>query len=134
MLNRVTLIGNMGQDPELKYTPSGKAVANFNIATTEKWKSPEGEKMEKTTWHRIVMWGRQAETVKEYAHRGSQILIEGKIDNRSYDDKDGNKKYISEVICSNYRLLGKKDSNGDAPPQTAPPVETAAQEDDDLPF
>lgn len=146
MLNRVMLIGNMGQDAELKYTTSGKAVANFNLATTEKWKGQDGEKHEKTTWHRIILWGRQAETIKEYGHKGSQILIEGKIENRSYDDADGNKKYVSEVIASNYRLLGKKNSNGNAeaqttenaPAQTAtPPVENSSQEDDDdsdLPF
>ena len=96
-VNKVILLGNLGKDPDLRYTPSGKAVATFSLATSERWTSQDGQKQENTTWHNIVAWGKQAETMKEYLSKGRQVYIEGRIANRSYEDKEGNKKYISEV-------------------------------------
>ncbi len=139
-VNKAILIGNLGRDPELKYTPGGQAVASFSLATTEKWNSQDGTKNEKTVWHNIVAWGKQAELVKEYLHKGRQVYIEGRIDNRSYDKKDGSGKgYISEVVVQNIQFLGSRPEGGAAPsaggdmPSTPPP-EGSTGGDDDLPF
>jgi single-strand DNA-binding protein len=139
-VNKAILIGNLGKDPELKYTPGGSAVANFSLATTEKWTGQDGQKNEKTTWHNIVAWGKQAELVKEYLHKGRQVYIEGRIDNRSYDKKDGSGKgYISEVIVQNIQFLGSRSDAGGAPSGGGDMPSTPAPEgqgggDDDLPF
>lgn len=136
-VNKVILIGNLGADPELRYTPSGAAVANFNIATTEKWKDRDGQLQERTEWHRIVLWSRQAEIAKEYLRKGSAVYIEGRIQNRSYDDKDGVKKYITEIIGQRMQLLGGRtqgaSDSGSSQPPPVPPDDLAG-EDDDLPF
>ena len=140
-VNKAILIGRLGKDPDLRYTPSGKAVASFSLATSERWSGQDGQKKESTTWHNIVAWGRQAEVLKEYMHKGSQVYIEGRISNRSYDDKEGNKKYISEVVVQNFQFLDSKSSSSDAnneqqAPADAPPVPPAGpgNNDDDLPF
>jgi single-strand DNA-binding protein len=137
-VNKVILIGNLGKDPDLRYTPGGKAVASFSLATSERWTNQDGQKQENTTWHNIVAWGKQAEVMKEYLTKGKQVYIEGRISNRSYDDKEGNKKYISEVVVQNFTFIGPRDggSGGSSRPaaeetsqQTAP-----AGAEDDLPF
>lgn len=144
-VNKVILIGRLGKDPELKYTQGGRAVANFSVATNERWKGQDGQKQESTTWHNIVAWGKQAEVMKEYLSKGQQVYIEGRIDNRSYDDKDGNKKYISEVVVQNFQFIGSRgdsgggsgggDSASSGPPDSAPPPPSGeASDDDDLPF
>lgn len=141
-VNKAILIGNLGKDPELRYTPSGKAVATFSLATTERWTGQDGQKSESTTWHNVVAWGRQAEVIKEYMAKGRQIYIEGRIVNRSYDDKDGNKKYISEVVVQNFQFIGNRAGGGaedkdfsQAPPEnSAPPDQGGGNGDDDLPF
>jgi len=138
-VNKAILIGNLGRDPELKYTPSGQAVANFPIATTEKYKDRNGEMQERTTWHNIVAWGRQAEISKEYLSKGSPVYIEGRIDNRSYDDRDGNKRYISEVVVQRLQLLGRRGETSQSEYNQAPPAtesfpDSSSGEDDDLPF
>jgi len=139
-LNKALLIGNLGQDPELRYTPSGRAVANFSIATTEQWKDKDGQKQERTDWHRIVLWGRQAEIAKDYLRKGKQIYLEGRIQTRSYDDKDGNKKWITEVVGDRFLMLGRKDDTPGADEFPPPPAGSSAQpttsdtSDDDLPF
>jgi single-strand DNA-binding protein len=140
-VNKAILIGNLGRDPEMRYTPNGQAVTKFSIATTERFKDKNGEQQERTTWHNIVAWGRQAEVAKEYLSKGKPVYIEGRIDNRSYDDKDGNKRYISEVIVQKMQFLGSRgESSGggfdQTPPQPPPddfPTDDSAQ-DDDLPF
>jgi single-strand DNA-binding protein len=136
-VNKVILIGNLGADPELRYTPSGAAVANFNMATTEKWKDKEGQSQERTEWHRIILWNRQAEIAKEYLRKGSSVYIEGRIQNRSYDDKDGVKKYITEIIAQRMQFLGGRGAapseGGPSEPPPAPPNKIDG-EDDDLPF
>lgn len=137
-VNKAILIGNLGKDPELRYTPGGKAVASFSLATSERWTNQEGQKQENTTWHNIVAWGKQAEVMKEYLSKGKQVYIEGRIQNRSYDDKEGNKKYISEIVVQNFSFIGSRDSGGSSRPlpeeaavhQSAP----AAEGEDDLPF
>ena len=139
-VNKAILLGNLGRDPELRYTPSGKAVATFSLATTERWSGQDGQKNESTTWHNIVVWGKQAEVMKEYLAKGRQVYIEGRIVNRSYDDKDGNKKYISEIVVQNFSFVGSRgdnagaprDQSSTAPPDIAPPP--GGGDDDDLPF
>ncbi len=139
-VNKAILIGNLGRDPELRYTPGGQAVATFSLATGEKWRDKDGVMQDRTEWHNIVLWGRQAEIAKEYLTKGKQVYIEGRIQNRSYDDKDGNKRYISEVVGQRMQFLGSRDqagtggapSGGEMPPE--PPPNDLASEDDDLPF
>ena len=98
-VNKVIIVGRLGRDPELKYTPSGAAVANFTVATSEEWKDREtGEKQERTEWHRIVAWRRLGEICGEYLHKGKEVYIEGRLQTRSWEDRDGNTKYITEII------------------------------------
>ncbi len=110
-VNKVILVGNLGKDPELRYTPSGTAVATFSMATTERFKDRDGNKQTKTEWHNIVVWRQLAEICGKFLHKGKQIYIEGKIQNRSYDDRDGNKRYISEVVVNEMQMLGSRDDN-----------------------
>ncbi|MCF8068929.1 MAG: single-stranded DNA-binding protein [Desulfobacterales bacterium] len=112
-LNKVTLIGNLGRDPEMKYTPGGLAVCNFSIATTETYKNKNGEKVDKTEWHRIVAFSRLAEICGEYLSKGKQIYLEGKIQTRDWEDKDGNKRYTTEIVANQMIMLGQKGGGGD---------------------
>ena len=104
--NRVQLIGHVGNDPEVKTFEGGK-VANLNIATNENYTNAKGEKVEHTEWHRLTAWGKTAEIIEKFVTKGKEIAIEGKLSTRSYDDKEGNKRYITEVIISDVLLLGK---------------------------
>ena len=113
-VNKVILVGRLGRDPEVRYTPSGSAVANFSIATSEEWKDKgTGEKQEKTEWHRIVAWKRLGEICGEYLSKGSQIYVEGKLQTREWEDRDGNKKYTTEIIAQSMQMLDspKKEGN-----------------------
>ncbi len=105
-VNKVILVGNLGRDAELRYTPGGAAVATLNLATTEVWNDKAGQKQEKTEWHRVVVWGKSAESLAEYLTKGKQIYVEGKLQTRQWDDKDGNKRYTTEVRCDRVVLLG----------------------------
>ncbi len=104
-VNKVILIGNLGRDPEIRYTTSGQAVANFTIATTEVRTNKDGEKLEFTEWHRIVAWGRRAEICGEYLSKGKMVFIEGSLRTRSWDDKEGKKRWTTEVIVQNMEIL-----------------------------
>lgn len=135
-LNKILLIGFLGRDPEIRYTPSGTAVASFSIATTENWKNRDGEKQEHTEWHQIVAWNRLAEICSEYLAKGSQVYIEGRIRTNEWEDQDGNKRSKKEVIASTVQFLSRSDS-----PKTEPSAETQAPEpaspsgmDGDIPF
>jgi single-strand DNA-binding protein len=138
-LNKAQLIGHLGSDPEVKFIPSGTAVCNFSVATNEAWKDKDGNKQERVEWHRIVVWGKTAENCGKYLAKGRQVYIEGRIQTRNYDDKDGVKRYITEIVADRVDFLGggdKDESRGggdrsdrgrqDAPPRSAP--------DDDIPF
>lgn len=140
-VNKAILLGRLGKDPELRYTPSGKAVASFSLATSERWTGQDGQKNESTTWHNIVAWGKQAELIKEYLRKGREVFIEGRIDNRTYEKKDGSGKgYISEVVVQNFSFVGSRgDSQGDSPDSPPPsdsdvPAGSSTSDDDDLPF
>jgi len=115
-VNKAILIGNLGSDPEVRYTPSGTPVASFNIATNEKWTDKSsGEKKERTEWHKIVAWGRLGEICGEYLSKGKQIYIEGRIQTRSWDDRDGIKRYTTEIVAQNMTMLGGR---GEGRPQS----------------
>jgi len=112
-VNKVILLGRLGQDPELKHTPSGNAVCNFSLATTESWNDKSsGQKQEKTEWHKVVVWGKLAEMSSQYLSKGSQAFVEGSLQTRSWDDKDGNKRYTTEINAKNVQFLNSnKDVN-----------------------
>src|SRR5687767_13019833 len=105
-VNKVMLVGNLGRDAEVRYTPGGAPVASFSIATTENWTSKDGEKHEQTEWHRIVLWGKSAESLQPYLTKGKQIYVEGRLQTRQWDDKDGNKRYTTEIRGDRVVLLG----------------------------
>lgn len=146
MVNKVILVGRLGKDPEVRHLESGTVMAKFPLATTENYKDRNGEKVEQTEWHNIVVWRGLAEVAERFLRKGSQVYIEGRIRTRSWEDEDGNKKYMTEINADNFQMLGSKrdDTPGQADP--APPVkkETPASttvqnhkeepEDDDLPF
>lgn len=105
-VNKVILLGRLGQDPELKYTPGGSAVCNFSLATTEGWTDKQGQKQEKTEWHRVVVWGKLAELCNQYLAKGRQAFIEGRLQTRAWDDKDGNKRYTTEILAATVQFIG----------------------------
>jgi single-strand DNA-binding protein len=105
-VNKVILVGNLGRDSELRYTPGGAAVATLNLATTEVWNDRNNQRQEKTEWHRVVLWGKQAESLQEYLTKGKQIYVEGRLQTRQWDDKDGNKRYTTEIKADRITLLG----------------------------
>jgi len=135
VVNKVILVGNLGKDPEVRFTPNGKALAKFSVATSERWTDQQGQKQERTEWHNVVVWGKQAETCGQYLSKGRQVFVEGSIRTRNYDDKDGNKKYITEIVARDVRFLGGGGGRGaqDAA-VSAPPGEDVGPPDDDIPF
>ena len=161
-MNKAIVIGNLGKDPELRYTPSGTAVCSFSIATSERYKDKDGQKHESTDWHDIVAWRQLAEICGKYLAKGSKVMIEGKMKKRSYDDRDGNKRYAFEIVADEMEMLGgiksldnfaagniptgqKSEVESDAPAwrvnygssqheQTQKPEEQPFNPDDDIPF
>lgn len=105
--NKVQLIGNLGNDPEIINLESGKTLAKFAIATNESYTNPKGEKITDTQWHNVIAWGKTAQIIEKYVTKGKEVAIEGKLTSRSYDDKDGNKRYVTEVVCNELLMLGK---------------------------
>ena len=149
-VNKVILVGNLGADPETRYMPSGDAITNIRIATTDRWKDKgSGEMKEATEWHRIAFFGRLAEIAGQYLKKGSQVYVEGRIRTRKWQDKDGQDRYSTEIVADAMQLLGKREGMGDAPPRepgepqaagspTKPaakkPATSLADMDDDIPF
>lgn len=113
MINKVILVGNVGRDPEVRYLDSGVAVAKFPLATSETYTNKSGDKVTNTEWHNVVIWRKLAEVVEKYVKKGQQLYLEGKISSRSYEDKDGIKKYITEIVVDNLQMLGKKSDNNE---------------------
>lgn len=105
-VNKAIIVGRLGADPELRFIPSGRAVCNFNLATESVWKDKQGQRQKQTDWHRIVVWGPQAETAAKYLTKGREVYVEGEIKTRSYDDKDGIKRYVTEIVVRDLRFLG----------------------------
>ena len=136
-VNKVTLIGNLGKDPELRYTSSGVAVATFSMATSESWKDPEGNTQERTQWHNIVAWRKLAEIVGEYLKKGGKIYLEGRLQYRNYDDKNGVKRYVTEIVMDQLVMLDSRGGGVASAQQdtgSAPPPEESGGKVDDLPF
>lgn len=136
-VNKVILVGRLGKDPEVKYTPNGAAVAKFTVATSREWKDRNtGEKQENTEWHRIVAWERLGEICGEYLRKGSQVYIEGRLQTRSWEDQDGNKKWTTEVIAQTMQMLGSAARGGEAQSQAEkfPTEEPINVPEDDIPF
>ncbi|VAW80644.1 Single-stranded DNA-binding protein [hydrothermal vent metagenome] len=145
-VNKVILVGNLGADPEVKYMPNGNAVANVTLATSESWKDKQsGESKEKTEWHRVVFFRRLAEIAGEYLKKGSQVYIEGKLQTRKWQDKNGNDRYTTEIVANEMQMLGGRGGGGGSAdfggssasaPQSAPAAAPAAAGDfdDDIPF
>ncbi len=134
-INKVTLIGNLGKDPELRYTSSGVAVASFTLATNESWKDQDGNFQERTQWHNLVAWRKLAEICGEYLKKGSKIYLEGRLQYRSYDDKSGVKRNVTEIVLDEMLMLDSKGASQSSEPQATPPAEVPSPEKaDDLPF
>ena len=140
-LNRVLLIGNLGKDPEVRFTGTGKAIARFPVATSEVFNDAEGQRQERTEWHNIVVWGKQAETCGQYLAKGRQVFIEGSIRTRQYDDKEGVRKYMTEVIAQRVQFLGGRGGDTARGGAGAGMAEApggmgggGGAEDDDIPF
>jgi single-strand DNA-binding protein len=140
-VNKVILVGNLGRDVELRQTPGGAAVATLNLATTEVWNDRNNQRQEKTEWHRVIVWGKQAESLQEYLTKGKQIYVEGRLQTRQWDDKDGNKRYTTEIKTDRITLLGGTGRGvgaGTTERATAPSgIADATMDpitDDDIPF
>ncbi|TAN64449.1 single-stranded DNA-binding protein [bacterium] len=135
-INKVILVGNLGKDPEMRYTPGGLAVCNFSLATTEKKKDKEGKLQEKTEWHKVVVFDKLAEICGQYLSKGKQIYIEGRIQTRAWDDKAGVKRYTTEIVATTMQMLGHKDSGAAAPSSSSeePPAEAPPSDMEDVPF
>ena len=126
-VNKVILIGNLGSDPEVKYTPTGVAVANVSLATNETWNDKSGERQERTEWHRLVIWRKLAEIVGQYLKKGSKIYVEGRLETRSWDDQSGQKRYTTEVVVNDLQMLDGRGDFSDGG-QGDPPMPSMGQE------
>ena len=141
-VNKVILVGNLGQKPEIRYTQTNTAVATLSIATSESWKDKEsGEQREKTEWHRVVFFGKLAEIAEQYLDKGSQLYIEGKLQTRKWQDKDGNDKYTTEILGNEMNMLGGRQSSGDGgaydhsqPTSQSSPSQESQISEEDIPF
>jgi single-strand DNA-binding protein len=137
-VNKVVLVGHLGGDPETRFTPSGAAVANFNLATNESWKDANGDFQDKTEWHRCVMFGKSAELAGNLLKKGQLVFTEGKLQSRNWEDKDGIKRYTTEVVCEMFTMLGRKmdNENSQSPGGFSRPEQKTENtpDDEDLPF
>lgn len=137
-VNKVILLGHLGQDPEVRYTQSGEAVVNLNVATSEQWKDKNsGEKREATEWHRVGIFGKPAEIAGQYLKKGSQVYVEGKIRSKKYTDKDGIERTAFEILCDSFKMIGKSEGAKPAEPkpkQQATAPNNAPEFEDDIPF
>ena len=137
-VNKALIIGNLGQDPEIKYTQSGSPVANISVATSERWKDKNtGEQKEQTEWHRVVVFGRLAEIAEQYLKKGSKVFIEGKIQTRDWEDAEGNKKYITEVVAREMTMLDSRASTDSSASSSDNSAKDTAKDDnfeEDIPF
>ena len=128
-VNKVILVGNLGKDPEGRFTPQGTAVTNLSVATNESWKNQNGELQDRTEWHRVVMYGKMAETANEYMHKGQMVYIEGRLQTNEWEDKNQNKRKTTEIKCDNFTMLGRRSDTN-----TPSDNQSEKVDDDDLPF
>ena len=138
MINKAIIIGNLGADPEIRYTQSGSQVATFNVATTERWRDQSGTMQESTEWHRIVAWQRLAEICGEYLHKGSRVYIEGRIQTRKWQDQSGNDRYTTEIVAREMKMLDRRESGssgmGSQDSGTSEPPPYGSSMGEDVPF
>ena len=137
MVNKAILVGRLGADPEVRYTPDGTMITNFRMATDEQWKDKNGEKVQKTEWHRIVTYRKLAEICGKFLHKGSLVYVEGRIQTRAWDDKEGVKRYTTEINASDMRMLDSKGQRSDVSSEEPPPSHSGADahlSEDDVPF
>ena len=120
-VNKVILVGYLGADPDMRYTPSGQGVCELRLATSESWNDKNGQRQERTEWHRVVVWGKRAEVCSKYLSKGRQVYVEGRIQTRTYDDKEGVKKYMTEIIAADVQFLGGGKGEGGGRKDDAPP-------------
>tara|TARA_S200000501_G_scaffold374286_1_gene423457 strand:+ start:264 stop:671 length:408 start_codon:yes stop_codon:yes gene_type:complete len=130
-VNKVIIVGNLGQDPEGRFTPQGTAVTNLSVATNESWKSQDGETQDRTEWHRVVMYGKMAETANEYMRKGQMVYVEGRLETREWEDQNQNKRKTTQIRCDNFTMLGKKQ---DKPTSNMESSDGETVSDDDIPF
>lgn len=136
-VNKVILVGNLGKDPEVRNMPSGDAIANINLATTDSWKDKNGEKQERTEWHRVAFFGKLADVAGEYLRKGSQIYVEGRLQTRKWQDKDGQDRYTTEIVADRMQMLGGRNSNagsGESAPSAPKPAGGSDDFEDDIPL
>ncbi len=138
MFNKVILCGNVGKDPEVRTTPAGQTVATFSLATSRRWRDRDGNKEEQTEWHNIVVWGKTAEVADKYVRKGDKLLVEGRLQTRSWEDRtSGEKRYKTEIVCESLQMLGSKNGGskgGNGASDGPDNSDMAAGADDDLPF
>ena len=130
-VNKVILVGNLGQDPESRFTPQGTAVTNLSVATNETWKNQNGESQDKTEWHRIVMYGKMAETAAEYMKKGQMVYVEGRLETNEWEDQNQVKRKTTQVRCDNFTMLGRRQMQ---PQETESDNHSSMNSDDDIPF
>ena len=130
-VNKVILVGNLGQDPESRFTPQGTAVTNLSVATNETWKNQNGESQDKTEWHRIVMYGKMAETAAEYMKKGQMVYVEGRLETNEWEDQNQVKRKTTQVRCDNFTMLGRRQMQ---PQEAASNDQSSMNSDDDIPF
>ena len=133
-VNKVIIVGNLGQDPEGRFTPQGTAVTNLRVATNESWKNQSGEYQDRTEWHRVVMYGKMAETANEYMHKGMMVYIEGRLQTNEWEDQNQVKRKTTEIRCDNFTMLGKKGEGAQAKKPQSTDETFDESQDDDLPF
>jgi single-strand DNA-binding protein len=133
MVNKAILLGRVGKDPEVRHLEGGTTVARFTLATSEKYKNKSGEMVENTEWHNIVAWRQLAELAEKYVHKGDQLYVEGKITNRNYEDKDGNKRYTSEVVVNEMRFLGGSKPTAPVEPSYSSPAQSDPAQTEPIP-
>ena len=129
MINKVILLGNLGKDPETRFTPNGKAVTRFSLATSNTWVGANGEKQQATEWHTVVVWGKQGEACGQYLEKGRQVYVEGTLRQRSYENKEGKEQHVTEIVAQKVRFLGGTSNGKNSESEPAP-----AETDDDIPF
>ena len=132
-VNKVIIVGNLGQDPEARFTPQGTAVTNLSVATNESWKNQNGEIQDRTEWHRVVIYGKMAETASQYMQKGQMVYVEGRLQTNEWEDQNKNKRKTTEIRCDNFTMLGRR-SDVAAVKNTQETNPTNEEESDDLPF
>ena len=133
-VNKVIIVGNLGQDPESRFTPQGTAVTNLSVATNESWKNQSGEYQDRTEWHRVVMYGKMAETANEYMHKGMMVYIEGRLQTNEWEDQNQVKRKTTEIRCDNFTMLGKRSDGAQEKKSESADESFDESQDDDLPF